>query len=201
LKNANELRTLLNQRTWDKELVLWLGSEKSLLEALGSTKHVELDLLDLFDPDCLPADDEATRDALIAGLRQHLRAIEKGPEDRIVLVVKSTGLLARYKTGLKEFYDWFVGSHTVVTLLLEGLPDHTRLPSEVRCDANRLVRYFEEPGMLKNIYALRGDSHARTGADNHDQAGARNHSVSDRHHPEEKGTAHGVGLSLYTSIA
>jgi len=155
LKDSGELQALLKQRTWDKEALLWLGSESSLLEVLGSTHYVILDLLDLFDPDCLPADDEATRDALIAGLRQRLRATPKGPEHRTVLVVKSIGLLARYKTGLKEFYDWFVGSHTVVALLLEGLPDTSKLPSEVRCDANRLFSYFSEPGMLKNIYTTK----------------------------------------------
>jgi hypothetical protein len=156
LKDTSELQALLKQRTWDKEVLLWLGSEKSLIEALGQTNYTTLDLLDLFDPDCLPADDEATRDALIAGLRQRLRATPKGPDHRTVLVVKSIGLLARYKTGLKEFYDWFVGSHTVVALLLEGLPDTSKFPTEVRCDNNRLFSYFSEPGMLKSIYAAKG---------------------------------------------
>jgi hypothetical protein len=156
LKSTGELQALLKQRTWDKEVLLWRGSERSLLEAVGSTKCVSLDLLDLFDQDCLPADDEATREALITGLRQRLRATPKGPQDRTVLLVKSIGLLARYKAGLKEFYDWFVGSHTVVVLLLGGLPDTTRLPAEVRCDVTRLLSYFSEPGMLKSIYAAKG---------------------------------------------
>jgi hypothetical protein len=156
LKSIEAFQALLKQRTWDKEVLLWLGSEKSLIEVLGPTNYTTLDLLDLFDPDNLPADDEATRDALISGLRQRLRATPKGPEHRTVLIVKSIGLLARYRTGLKELYDWFVGSYTVVVLLLEGLPDTSKLPSEVRCDANRLFGYFSEPGMLKNIYTAKG---------------------------------------------
>jgi hypothetical protein len=201
LKGTEELQALLKQRTWDKEVLLWFGSERSLLEALGSTNYANLDLLDLFDPDSLPEDDEATRDALIVGLRQHLRAMPKGPQERTVLIVKSIGLLARYKTGLKEFYDWFVGSYTVVVLLLEGLPDTSKLPSEVRCDANRLFGYFSEPGMLKNIYTAKGDSHARTGANNHSKTGTRTDPVSRQHYPEGKGSSYGFGLPLYTSLA
>jgi hypothetical protein len=142
---------LLKQRTWDKEVVLWVGPEKSLLEALGSSHRVILDLLDLFDPDSLPADDEATKDALSEHLRARLKAMPKGPSMRTVLVVKSIGLV-RYKVGLKDFYDWFVNSQTVVVLLLEGIPETTKWPGEVVCDANRVFRYFAEPGMVKNTY-------------------------------------------------
>ena len=99
MKGANELRALLGQRTWDKEVVLWLGFEKSLFDVLAATKHVVLDLLDLFDVNNLPVDDDETRTALRERLRQRLRAIPKGPENRAVLVVKSISLLARYEVG------------------------------------------------------------------------------------------------------
>src|SRR5438876_25454 len=113
LKGIADFRALLKQRTWDKDVLLWLGSEKSLLSALGSVNHLVLDLLDLFDLDRLPVNDEETRRDLSERLRLKLKSIPKGPDNRIVLVVKSVGLLARYRVGLKEFYDWFVGSRTV----------------------------------------------------------------------------------------
>lgn len=132
MKGGNEFRALLKHRTWDKEVLLWLGPDKSLLEALASTKHVTLDLLDLFDVNKLPIDDDETKDELRDRLRQRLKDISKGPDNRTVLVVKSVGLLARYNVGLKEFYDWFIGSYTLVVLLLEGVVEQTDWPDEVR---------------------------------------------------------------------
>jgi len=152
MKGEADLKALVKQRTWDKEVLIWLGTEKSLIAALSSAKHVVLDLLDLFKPDKLPPDEEATKDAIHDQLRARLRAIPKGPDNRTVLVVKSIGLLARYKVGLKDFYDWFVGSHTVVALLLEGTGEKTDLPDEVKCDTKRLLDYFSEPGMVKEVY-------------------------------------------------
>lgn len=152
MKGEVDLKALVKQRTWDKEVLVWLGTEKSLIGALGSAKHVVLDLLDLFQPDSLPPDDDTTKDAIHEQLCQRLRAIPKGPENRTVLVVKSIGLLARYNVGLKDFYDWFVGSHTVVALLLEGTVEKTDWPDEVKCDTKRLLDYFNEPGMVKEVY-------------------------------------------------
>ena len=118
MKGVADLSVLVKQRTWDKEVILWLGVEKPLVSALGSMKHVVLDLLDLFKPDSLPIEDDVTKEILRAQLRQKLRAIPKGPDSRTILIVKSIGLLARYNIGLKEFYDWFVGSHTLRRLRL-----------------------------------------------------------------------------------
>jgi hypothetical protein len=156
LKGITDLRTLLKQRTWDKDVLLWLGSEKSLLDALGPTNHVILDLLDLFVLDNLPVDDDETRHYLSERIRGRLKSIAKGPENRTVLVVKSIGLLARYKVGLKEFYDWFIGSYTVVALVLEDPPRQTNWPEEVRFDGKRLFEYFAEAGMVKEIYSANG---------------------------------------------
>ncbi len=153
MKGVADLKALVKQRTWDKEVILWLGPEKPLTSALGSTKHVVLDLLDLFQPDNLPPDDDSTKEALCEQLRQRLRSIPKAPT---VLVVKSIGLLARYRVGLKEFYDWFVGSHTILILLLEAAPEKIDWPDEVRCDPKRLLGYFEEAGMVKEIYSAKG---------------------------------------------
>ena len=156
MKGIADLKALVKQRTWDKDVLLWLGPEKALTDTLGSAKHVVLDLLDLFEPDSLPPDDDSTKEVLCDQLRQRLPSIPGGPDDRTVLIVKSIGLLARYRVGLKEFYDWFVGSHTVLILLLDDVPAKSHWPDEVRCDSNRLLGYFSEPGMVKEIYTAKG---------------------------------------------
>lgn len=156
VKGTSDLHALLKQRTWDKEVILWLGPEKPLLDACSLTNHIVLDLLDLFDSDSLPLDDEETHDALRELLRDRLKSIPKGPDKRTILIVRSIGLLARYGVGLKEFYDWFIGSHTAVALVLEHQPKETNWPDDVRCHARHLLNYFAETGMVKNIYAANG---------------------------------------------
>lgn len=89
MKTAADLAALFRQRTWDKDVVLWVGSEKALIEALSGVSHSVFDLLDLFDEGHLPMDDEETRAQLINGLRRTLRTIETSPERRTVLVVRS----------------------------------------------------------------------------------------------------------------
>ena len=156
MKPAAQLHTLIGSRTWDKELVMWIGSEKTLQQALGSARCVILDLLDLFDLGNLPADDESTRDQLCDRLREKLRAIQRGPDNRVILIVKSIGLLARYNVGLKAFYDWFIGDFTMVVLLLDVGTEKMDWPEEVRCESNRLLSYFSEPGMVKEVFSTNG---------------------------------------------
>jgi len=156
LNGIKEFRGLLKQRTWDKEVLLWLGPDKHLFDAVASIKYVTLDLLDLFDVNKLPIDEDETRVKLRNQLRQKLKAIPKGPDNRTVLVVKSIGLLARYKVGVKEFYDWFIGSHTLVVLVLESLEKQGKWPEDVRCEAKLLLDYFAEPTMVKQTYAAEG---------------------------------------------
>ena len=152
MKSASHLLTLIGSCTWDKELVMWVDNEKALQQALGSAKSLTIDLLDLFDLDNLPADDESTRDQLRDRLRDKLRAIPHGPDNRVILVVKSIGLLARYNVGLNAFYDWFIGDFTMAVLLLNGGSEKVDWPDEVRCESNRLLRYFSEPGMVKDVF-------------------------------------------------
>jgi len=156
VKPASHLQVVLKQRTWDKEMLLWIGSEKELLQALGPSKYVVLDLLDLFDVQNLPLDDEETREQVHERLRSYLREIPRGPDARTILIIKSIGLLARYNVGLKDFYDWFIGSFTMVILLLDGMPGQEEWPEDVRCDGNRLTGYFTEPGMVKDILSVTG---------------------------------------------
>jgi hypothetical protein len=77
LKGIADLQTFLKQRTWDKDVLLWIGSEKSLLDALGSINRVSLDLLDLFELDTLPVDDHDTQRDLTERLRHTLRSLRK----------------------------------------------------------------------------------------------------------------------------
>ena len=85
-----ELAQLVQQRTWDKELLLWSGPEAKLLPALTGVQVETLDLLDLFDSGQLPIDDEAIRLHLSRTLRQRLGAVPRSPGKRTVLIVRST---------------------------------------------------------------------------------------------------------------
>jgi hypothetical protein len=156
MKSAAHLQSLVGQRAWDKELLLWVGTEKSLLQSLGSAKYKTFDLLDLFDLENLPVDDEETREQLRDTLRDRLKDIPRGPDARTILVVKSIGLLARYNVGLKAFYDWFIGSFTMVILLLDGGMEKLEWPEEIRCESNKLLGYFMEPGMVKEVFSTTG---------------------------------------------
>ena len=135
---------------------MWASSEQALHQALGAAKSVTLDLLDLFDLESVPADEEATGEQLRDRLREHLRSIPRGPNDRVILIVKSVGLLARYNAGLNAFYDWFIGDFAMVILLLDTGTEKVEWPEEVRSDSNRLVGYFSEPGMVKDSFSTTG---------------------------------------------
>jgi hypothetical protein len=156
VKRPSELTTLVRQRTWDKDVVLWVGAEADLLDALAHVKIATLDLLDLFDEANLPTDDEEIRSHLTRELRARLRAIPTAPENRTVLIVKSVGLLARYNVGTSEFYKWFCGDFAMVVLLLEAMPEKTEWPDEIVCDGNRLLSYFSEPDVVKHVFAGKG---------------------------------------------
>ena len=64
MQAIEELTQLVQQRTWDKELLLWSGPEAKLLPELTGLQLETLDLLDLLDPAQVPMDDDASqRDA------------------------------------------------------------------------------------------------------------------------------------------
>lgn len=149
-----ELAQVVQQRTWDKELLLWSGPEAKLLPALTGVQVETLDLLDLFDSGQLPIDDEAIRRHLSRTLRQRLGAVPRSPGKRTVLIVRSAGLLARYRVGVRDFYEWFCDDFSMVILFVEGRCGDTDWPEEVDCDADRLIEYFAEPGMSKRQFAL-----------------------------------------------
>ena len=92
----------------------------------------------------------------LPALRDRLKDIQHGPDSRVILVVKSVGLLARYSVGLTVFYDWIIGSFAAVILLLEDTKERIEWPEEVRCESDRLLRYFSEPGMVKEVFSTNG---------------------------------------------
>lgn len=156
MRKPAELTKLVGQRTWDKDVVLWIGTENDLFSVLNHVKHLTLDLLDLFEETHLPVDDEETRSRLTSELRARLKALPTGPDNRLVLVVKSVGLLARYNVGTSEFFKWFCGDFAMVVLLPDGVPEQTEWPDEIACDGNRLLNYFKEPDVVKYVFAGKG---------------------------------------------
>jgi hypothetical protein len=156
MRTAADLAALTPQKTWDKDVVLWVGAEHTLLHILAQIPYVVLDLLDLFDEACLPMDDEETRVQLLRGLRHQLQSFQVGPERRTVLVVKSIGLLVKYHTGMREFYEWFCSDFAMVVLILDALLDERVWSEDVACDADRLLTYFHEPGVVKQVFGEKG---------------------------------------------
>jgi|HubBroStandDraft_6_1064221.scaffolds.fasta_scaffold502359_2 hypothetical protein len=152
MQTHDELAKLIRQRTWDKELLLWFGSEVKLLPFLGSI-HVEvLDLLDLFVGTSLPVDDDEVRQRLSQSLRQRLRSVPHAPGGQTALIVRSAGLLARYRVGMQEFYDWFCDDFSMAILLIEGRCNEADWPDEVECAQDKLVEYFTDSGMIKRLF-------------------------------------------------
>jgi len=156
MKTGADLAALTRQKTWDKDVVLWVGAEHALLHILGQTPYEVLDLLDLFDEESLPMDEEETRTQLLRRLRHRLQSLQVSAGRRTVLIVKSIGLLARYRTGVREFYEWFCGDFAMVVLLLDGLLDECAWPEEVGCDADRLRKYFHDPSVVKEVFGEKG---------------------------------------------
>jgi hypothetical protein len=152
VKSSQDLAASVRRRAWDKDLVLWIGSEDSLHKMIGQARVEVIDLLDLFIPDHLPMDDEETRDQLRHALRKKLQTIELGPTHRVVLVVRSIGLLARYDAGVREFYDWFCGDFGMVVLALDDLIENLKWPDEVVCESDLLIKYFTESERVKEVY-------------------------------------------------
>jgi hypothetical protein len=156
VKTAADLTKLVQQKTWDKEVVLWVGAEGGLRAALGGAPTLDLDLLDLFDPDNLPMDDDETRTVLQRQLRKRLQNLGTGPGNRAVLVVRSVGLLARYRAGVRDFYEWFCNDFGMVVLALGGVPGEPVGSPEVVCVPDRLVDYFRAPDVVKEVYGEAG---------------------------------------------
>ena len=149
-----ELSQLLSQRTWDKELNLWVGTERQLRERLEGMRLETLDLLDLIVGDVSPDDDDV-RLQLARAIRQHVKAIPRERGQHVVLIVLSAGLLARFGVGVREFYEWFCDDFSMVFLVVEGRCSDVEWPDEVECHPNQLIDYFSETsGLIKRQFGM-----------------------------------------------
>ena len=149
-----ELSQLVRQRTWDKELNLWVGPERQLREQLEGLRIETLDLLDLVTGD-VSADDDDVRLQLARAIRQHVKAIPRERGQHVVLIVLSAGLLARLGVGVREFYEWFCDDFSMVFLVVEGRCTDVEWPEEVECHPNQLIDYFSETsGLIKRQFGM-----------------------------------------------
>jgi hypothetical protein len=147
----DELTNLIRQRTWDRELILWFGAESKLVPFLTSVQIEVLDLLDTFDPAALPVDEDEVRRHLSQSLRKCLQSIPRKANKRTALIVRSAGLLARYRVGVQDFYNWFCDDFSMVILLVEGRCSERDWPDEVECASDRLVEYFTNSDLIKRL--------------------------------------------------
>ncbi len=97
-------------------------------------------------------DDEDTRAELQRNLRKQLRELTPGTGSRLVLLVRSAGLLARYQAGVQDFYQWFCHDFAMAILLVDRLPAEPLTTDEVVCMPGRLLQYFRAPEVVKQVY-------------------------------------------------
>jgi hypothetical protein len=158
VKSTHDLRRLLAQKTWDKDVAVWVGPLPSLREILGtsgqSIASSELDLLDLVSDQPIPDAEEEIGLLIKTRLRAELKKIRPSGTQRMILVVKSAALLTRYAVGLGEFFDWFVGDHAMVILALDGVPSAPKtLPAEIELRPDWLLQSLAHPDLAKHVFA------------------------------------------------
>jgi hypothetical protein len=147
----DDLSKVLSQQTWDKELILWLGPESKLLPSLTNVQVNTIDLLNLFAAIEIPGEDDGVRKHLSRSLRQYLKSVPRVVGKRIVLIVRSAGLLARYRVGVQDFYDWFCNDFALAILIVEGTCHGTEWPEDVECSPDQLVDYFNDSGIVQRF--------------------------------------------------
>jgi hypothetical protein len=157
VKSQHDLRKLLSQKTWDKDVALWVGAIQPVRDAVtGAGQPItlrELDLLDLLPEKTLPDSEEDIGFALKRALRADLQKRRPVSADRRVLIVKSAALLSRYSLGLKEFFDWFVGDRALVVLALDGVPSgFKQIPAEIELRPEWLLQSLHRPDLAKHVF-------------------------------------------------
>jgi hypothetical protein len=144
--NRDQLKELIRQPLWSKQVVVWMGERTALDPLLVGADQRELDILALIpDGDTWPRAKDERADWLRDRLDRELRALKSGIAGRTVLRVRNAALLARLGTGLRPFYDWFAGSDTMTVLEVDPvsplvLPD--TVANSVRLDPDWLADSF-----------------------------------------------------------
>ena len=144
--NAEELKDLVNQRAWSKQVIVWIGERFRLDQLLEGKSQRVLDVLELIPEDEeWPSDSEDRADWLRSRLDERVQGLRPSGPDRAILRVRNAALLAKLEIGLQPFFDWFAGSSTM-TVLEIGPIKPVRLPdtvtSEIRADPGWLASRF-----------------------------------------------------------
>jgi hypothetical protein len=144
--NRDQLKELIRQPLWSKQVVVWMGERTALDPLLAGVDQRELDILDLIpEDDSWPRAKDEKADWLRDRLDSELRALKGGLTGRTVLRVRNAALLAKLGTGLRPFYDWFAGSDTMTVLEVDPvgplvLP--VTVANSVRLDSTWLADSF-----------------------------------------------------------
>jgi hypothetical protein len=146
--SAEELGKVAHRSSWSKDIVVWIGSDSGLAEAVRGVPAVSLDLLDLVpDTGDIPVADSERADLLRSRLDARLRQIREQETGRVILCVSNIPLLSRYRVGLRPFFDWFTGSQKMVILVMPGEMQEMRLPThlekDIRLDCADVIDYFD----------------------------------------------------------
>lgn len=157
MKSPDDLRKLLAQKTWDKDIALWIGPVqpmRALVAGAGQPIAVsELDILDLLSEQSLPDSDCEIGANIKIALRADLQKKRTPNAGRRLLIVRSAALLTRYAVGLKEFFDWYLGDHAMVILILDGIPAQPRqIPAEIELRTDLLLQSFTSSDLAKNVF-------------------------------------------------
>lgn len=144
--SAQQLKQLVDQPLWSKQVVLWIGERSRLDAILQGRPQRQVDVLDLIpDDDAAPVSPDERAERLRRRLDEVIRGLQPAGRERVVLRVRNAALLARLGVGLGPFFDRFAGSSTM-TVLEVGPVKPVRLPDSVaatiRCDADWLANCF-----------------------------------------------------------
>lgn len=150
MKTPADFTRLASQRTWDKDVVVWLGLRcwqrcppaRIARRWICWTSWTEG-----------PARDAEADAALLLrrALRQRLTELAPSGGQRRIVIVKSAGLLVRYDLGLREFFDWYCGDHGLAVVLIEATPNKIGLPPGIECRPRVLVDYFHRPDLARHL--------------------------------------------------
>jgi hypothetical protein len=136
----------LRQPAWSKDVLVWLGRRKTLDSLLHGIPQVTLDLLEVLpDDEALPTADTDRAEILDSRLEARVRELRPASQQQTVLRVRNAPLLARYRSGLRPFFDWFAGDRTMTILEIErprpvALPD--TVADSIRLDPDEMVGYL-----------------------------------------------------------
>jgi hypothetical protein len=152
----DQLRDLVDQPLWSKQVIVWIGERSRLDQLLHGKSQRLLDILALIpDDDQWPSDPEERTDWLRSRLGQAVQGVRPTEPKRVILRVQNAALLAKLGIGLEPFFDWFAGSSTMTVLEVDPIkpipiPDTVAATTRVDFDwiANRFKAWLSRPEHL-----------------------------------------------------